>query len=67
MFRAVTSTRVALARPLARRFFSTDGPTKTSTGLVGLKVHPDPIPAIIKANQQLRELVKMIPEGTAYR
>jgi len=36
--------------------------TKTSTGLVGLKVHPDPIPALIGANEKLLEMVKGVPE-----
>mmetsp|Transcript_15626 Transcript_15626/g.32161 ORF Transcript_15626/g.32161 Transcript_15626/m.32161 type:complete len:140 (-) Transcript_15626:146-565(-) len=56
-----------LAPRLAPRalFFSTV--TKTTTGLVGLPVHPDPIPALISANQAVLERLKEIPHDAGYR
>ncbi|GMI38781.1 hypothetical protein TeGR_g11264 [Tetraparma gracilis] len=64
-----------LSRPLSRslplnRLLSapaSSGPTKTSTGLVGLAVHPDPIPALIAANERLLVEVQPIPANAAYR
>jgi NADH dehydrogenase (ubiquinone) 1 alpha subcomplex subunit 5 len=51
--------------PLARRSLSTV--TKTTTGLVGLPVHPDPIPALISANKAVLTRLTEIPADAGYR
>ena len=41
--------------------------TKTSTGLVGLPVHPDPVPALRAANLKILEAVAPIPDEAGYK
>eukprot|EP00518_Triparma_eleuthera_P002956 CAMPEP_0182453624 /NCGR_PEP_ID=MMETSP1319-20130603/611_1 /TAXON_ID=172717 /ORGANISM="Bolidomonas pacifica, Strain RCC208" /LENGTH=152 /DNA_ID=CAMNT_0024651571 /DNA_START=206 /DNA_END=661 /DNA_ORIENTATION=- len=41
--------------------------TKTSTGLVGLPVHPDPVPALKAANLKILEAVAPIPDSAGYK
>ena len=42
--------------------------TKTSTGIVGIPVHQNPIRALLAVNQEILELAKeVLPEGIAYR
>ena len=42
--------------------------TKTSTGLVGLRVHPNPLPALVAVNRQCIALASsLLPSDSFYR
>lgn len=41
--------------------------SKTTTGLFGLAVHPDPLPALSKTYQSNLDLIKNIPKTAVYR
>lgn len=40
---------------------------KTTTGLTGIKVHPDPLPALRETYSTNLELVRSIPQSALYR
>ncbi|KZT44331.1 hypothetical protein SISSUDRAFT_1029059 [Sistotremastrum suecicum HHB10207 ss-3] len=40
---------------------------KTTTGFVGLAVHPDPLPALSKTYKSTLSLLESIPESSIYR
>ena len=40
---------------------------KTTTGITGLKVHPDPLPALTEAYEHTLSALKFIPETSVYR
>ncbi|GMI28595.1 hypothetical protein TrRE_jg8928 [Triparma retinervis] len=56
---------ITRASPILRRSLSSV--TKTTTGLVGLPVHPDPIPALIAANKAVLSALSDIPADAGYR
>jgi len=50
-----------ITRPLLQRV------TKTTTGLTGLAVHPNPLPALTQTYEQTLELLSTIPGSSIYR
>lgn len=50
-----------LTRPLFQQVL------KTSTGLTGLKVHPNPLPALVETYQATLARVSEIPQSSIYR
>jgi NADH dehydrogenase (ubiquinone) 1 alpha subcomplex subunit 5 len=40
---------------------------KTSTGILGIAVHPDPLPALSKTYKETLQILKTLPDSAAYR
>lgn len=40
---------------------------KTTTGITGLNVHPDPLPALTEAYEHTLSALKFVPETSVYR